>query len=511
MLKREASLVAGDRKVEVLREIARIVERDHEPALAIDAWRAVVDERADDREALLRLVEIADSQGETELLVEVGGMLVRVAEGAERSITWRRMGVACLESGRPDDARAYLERAVASEEPDLEAAARLEPIYTSRHEWPGLVQVLTLLGERHPDAEQRVERLRHAARIELDYRHDKAAAAVLYRRVVDDAPDDQQALLFLVEHCFETGRHAEALPLCRQLEPSFQDVDPDDFDAQMDASTFHFRFAEMLRSAGEVDEAVARYESTLKLNPTHLPALQVVGPLYTAQGEWKKAERVYRRLLQLTGGHGDTQQVAQTYTQLGLVERHLGNVEKAYKRFNKALEVEPNFVPALRGLAFILEDRRDWNTLLNVYNNIIYHATLPDDVVYAYMTKGRILDEELDRPDKAMQHYERSLAFDANQPVALLRLAELGLRAGDWHGVRELSHRGLELLGDGGGPVRAVLLLCRAIAHMALGKDAIAQTDLRAAVDAGAPVQGGPELLADLDGLRNTVREHLPR
>ena len=231
-----------------------------------------------------------------------------------------------------------------------------------------------------------------------------------------------------------------------------------------------------------------------------------------AAARWKDGERVYRQLLQLTGGHGDRAKIATTYSQLGMVEIELGSVDKAYKRFSKALELHPNHVAALRGMARVLEVRKDWQNLLNIYNNIIYHATNPQDAINAYMTKGRILDEEMGRPDKAVQHYERSLAFDANQPVALLRLSELALRREAWHEANGLAQRGLALENEP-GPLRADLLLCWAVGKAGAGDSDGAEA---AVVEARA---SNPELseslgespLSDLAVLLAGLRERLPR
>ena len=96
------------------------------------------------------------------------------------------------------------------------------------------------------------------------------------------------------------------------------------------------------------------------------------------------------------------------------MELHVGNLDKAERRFAKALQVRPNDISALTGSADVLLKRGDtqtgeqrsdtWRRLLTVYNQIIYHAQTPEEVVYAYLTKGFVLDARLDLADKAAQH-----------------------------------------------------------------------------------------------------------
>lgn len=511
VLKLEAGLVEGEERVAVLRQIATITEeRGSDSAVSIDAWRAVLDEQEGDVEALTRLFEIAGETTEAGLFVEVGTQLAELDSGMDQAVIYRRMGVACQAIGQDEAAAAHFERAISGDNPDVAAAAALEELYRSHSDWAGIVRVLDVQAHLADDPDGQVAKLEAAARIELEIRHNRLAAGAFFERVLQVKPDHEEALKFQVEHLFEEGDYPAALPRCRALEPLLAELDADDFDVQLELSTFYFRFAEMLRFVGEDAESMNKYEETLKFNPAHLPSLRVVGPLYMANGDWRKAERVYRRLLQLTGGQGSGEEIAFTYTQLGLVERALGHTDKAYKRFNKALELAPNFVPALKGLAFILEDRKDWNTLLNIYNNVIYHATVPQDVVDAYMTKGRILDEELNRADKAMQHFERSLAFNAHQPVALLRLAELCLRQERWSDAVDLVGRGIELA-EVGLVVKADLLLLRAIALSHLGETGALREDVLAAVDVNPEVGDADSLIAALDGVGDQIRARLPR
>jgi tetratricopeptide (TPR) repeat protein len=167
----------------------------------------------------------------------------------------------------------------------------------------------------------------------------------------------------------------------------------------------------------------------------------------------------------------------------------MGNLDKARKRFNKALELRANDIRALQGIASVLFARSDWNNLLNVYNNIIYHAQEPAEVVDAYLTKGFVLDAKMSLPDKAQQHYEKSLAFDPAQPAALLRLAELALRKQDWPEAASLADRGLSLE-PGDKRQLAGLHLVKAVAYAACGDTGAAESSRASALEADVTLEG---------------------
>jgi tetratricopeptide (TPR) repeat protein len=302
------------------------------------------------------------------------------------------------------------------------------------------------------------------------------------------APEHTDALRFRADLLFEAGRFDEVVELFGRMEAQEVARDLDDFDAQVEVALYYYRYAEAMRRLGRDSDAIDCYEKALALNATHLPTLEAVGPMYMAARAWTKAEKVWKQLLQLTGGHGNPEQLARIYANLGTVEHELGQSDKARKRFTKALELRPNDIAALRGYGAVLFAAEDWNNLLNIYNNIIYHTQDPSDVIDAYLSKGFVLDARLSLPDKAAQHYEKTLAFDPRQPQALVRLAELALRRQDWPEAASLAERGLQVP-EASPQARALMLLVRSVAYQACGDARAAGEGYRTAVELDPQVE----------------------
>ncbi len=470
VLERTAAIASGAERVERYAEVARIYEeKAKNRALAADAWRKVLDLAPEDQEALRHLLGLSEAGRDWSGFVQVAQALLPFLEGQDRSTLQRRIGVIFHENLRRDDeAIRFFDAATGGAVVDAEAATMLERIYTGRGDWDRAVDALQRVARSDAALPVRADALARAARMRLDMNRDRSGASALYDRLLELDPTHHEALRFRAEHLFEAAQYAAAAEIYEQLEPVESARDVEDFDEQVDVAMFYYRSAEALRRSGRGPEAMARYERALQLNPTHLPSLEAVGPMYTEAGQWQRADKVFKQILQLTGGHGNNEQLASVYANLGIVELNLGQPDKARKRFSKALELRPNEVLALRGLARVLFQANDWNNLLNIYNNIIYHTQEPSDVVDAYVAKGFVLDARLHLPDKAAQHFEKGLAFDGNQPTTLLRLAELALRRQDWPEAASISERGL-VIAALGTIERGCLLLVKAIAYQACG------------------------------------------
>jgi tetratricopeptide (TPR) repeat protein len=510
VMRRESHLVQGDARVAALVGIAETTQaRLGDAGQSADAWRRVLEVAPNHHGALSALMALTEGR-DFPAWVEAARQRVEQVEGAERTSLLARIGDVLADEIEDEEASSWWERAL-REGPASEAACRrLLALYTGRGDSTHVVRLTAALAEIVSDPQEKATLYGDAATIEADVRNDKVYAARLFERAMEHRPDDPRALRFLARFLYEAGRHDEALVVFERLAPTVAEgVDLDDFDVRMELGTFFYRLAVMMTEKGRGGEAIPPAVQALAYNRNHQPTLELLAPLYIREKRWDDANEVLRQLLQLTGGQGDKQKVAAMYAQLGQVERALGRPDKAALRYSKALDLVPNFVPALKGMTVLLEEKADWSALLNVYNNIIYHAPDPADVTAAYLTKGRILDEHMGRADKAAQHYEKSLAYDASQPSVLARLAELALRRGDWAEAAAAAQRGLDL--GNAGSVRADLYVLLAIARHGGGDPSRAATALAEASALRPDLELSAAALENLDDTRERVRARLPR
>ena len=145
----------------------------------------------------------------------------------------------------------------------------------------------------------------------------------------------------------------------------------------------HSNFAHLLRTLGQRDEAIQHYRKATSLDPALEEAWLGLGVLLLDEGSTDEAERALDQALKLAphrldircavsallmarrdpfeaeafiletlSEHGDS---ALVWTQLGDYLRKLVKLEESEAAFNKALQCNPNYGPALIGLANAME------------------------------------------------------------------------------------------------------------------------------------------------------------
>jgi tetratricopeptide (TPR) repeat protein len=494
VMAREASVMEGDARLDRLRSIATTWEdRLEDPAVAMDGWRKVLSGAPEDAEALTHLVQLSRQMQDWTTFAEVAAGRLQQLEAADKAALQAELGTILLRQLYNEEAAVqHLEEASRGDHLQLNAALELERIYLSAGLWDKAVEVM-LRRAAASEGEEQVSCLLRAAQTCLEMTGNREATSSIYQTLLEADPTNTTALQYQADLLYSTGDMEGAVDVFQRLEADFDELDLEDEDEDdvLEIALSLFRYGQALESLGRSELAIIRYEKVAEINPAHLPSLEAVGPLYMETGNWNKAGKAFRQILRLTSGQGDPARLARTYTSLGRVELQVGNLDKAERRFAKALQVRPNDISALTGSADVLLKRGDtqtgeqrsdtWRRLLTVYNQIIYHAQTPEEVVYAYLTKGFVLDARLDLADKAAQHYRKSLAFDGSQPSVLLRLAEHALRRQDWPEAESLATQGLALETIE-SEHRAGLHLVRYCAFSACGDAQAAQDEFEAAV-----------------------------
>jgi predicted TPR repeat methyltransferase len=173
-----------------------------------------------------------------------------------------------------------------------------------------------------------------AIAIQLQQNEQWTAAADIYRRILDVAPDHPDAVHYSGVLAHQQGRSAEALALIErslELEPERAD--------------WHSNLGIVRRDRLELDDAVAAFRRAMAIDPDHANAHNNLGVVLRAQGKVVEAEASYRAAIRADPDHSDA------YTNLGILLNSQKRTHEAVVCFCKVITFRPKHPEARRLLA----------------------------------------------------------------------------------------------------------------------------------------------------------------
>ncbi len=169
--------------------------------------------------------------------------------------------------------------------------------------------------------------------------------------------------------------------------------------------------------------AIAAWERVLQLSPAYLPALRALGRLYGQDGRWEALIRMYRTEAEIAPS---VEQAAALTQKVGeLFEQRLKNVDEAISAYREVLTLSPNHVPALRSLGRIYRSRGDWESLIEILRAEAANRSDPTERANAIFQSASIWEDQLGRPDAAIEAYQEVLRLAPNHSTALQQLERM--------------------------------------------------------------------------------------
>lgn len=240
---------------------------------------------------------------------------------------------------------------------------------------------------------------------------DLATAAMLYEGVVQDDPSAAAAWLHLAEVRSSAGRLAAAEENLRLgIEHAPEDLD------------LRVALIKVLRSSGRHDAAIDEAKAALAINANHLPVYNNFALTYLDKGDTTLARFILQKALQSVEGAVNN---ATLHTNLGWSYYLDGNKPAAKESLDKAVELEPELVPALMYLSRVYLDDRNYEAMVPLLETAKRVDPINPDV---QLTLG-IAYRGVGQLDDARKAYEQALVLDPADPTAHFNL---GILLGDY-------------------------------------------------------------------------------
>lgn len=202
------------------------------------------------------------------------------------------------------------------------------------------------------------------------------------------------------------------------------------------------------------DDAFAHYRAALAADPTDRYAREAIQRLLAARAEHGAlAEALADELREVEPDRG-----VRVLTRLAELRGAMGDPEGVEAAWRGALDLDPGWLPALRGLGRLLHQHGRWRDLAALHAHEL--ATLaPDDTrrVALLGKLAELYEFNLDQPDDAIERYEAILDLRPGAPDAVAGLERLYRQAERWPALDRVLAGRAAALDD--PTARAVVLL----------------------------------------------------
>jgi tetratricopeptide (TPR) repeat protein len=358
-----------------------------------------------------------------DLEAALGTMAEKIGDPAAKAAVLRRQAdVFEWQLRRPREALVAIERSLA-----LASAARVRPAGTATAE---LVQerLYLLVGRRGEAAALGAKRLfggGPSARTPLDAAQgitgrridlalrlaDREQAAVLLARLLEEAPGDEPAGKLLALEAYIgvlrwLGRDREAGLALERLAAATTEP-------EIRVALWRAAIAARERTGELMSEALPLYERIVDSLPG-ADALALFERLATAKADWPRVISA-RRALAERAPDGNTRAVF--LWELGLAHTEAGDLRGAAADFERAIEADATFVPALRALARLREHLGDPRGAAELYVRQARQTKSGDRAAGAFRHAARLYANAIRDDQAAAECLEEVLARDPDAEV----------------------------------------------------------------------------------------------
>ncbi len=170
------------------------------------------------------------------------------------------------------------------------------------------------------------------------------------------------------------------------------------------------------------EEALQYLQKTLDVEPLMPEALNSLGSVYAAMGQYDQAEVSFKKVVDLLPKE------SQVWLALGNVQKYQGKFEDAENNLRKAHELKPTDPVIINNLAILLKDLGRLEESLALYDQVLAQGSQSSDV---FMNRGNTL-QEMGRFEEALADYDRGLSLSPPHPRAHVNRARLLFKMGKY-------------------------------------------------------------------------------
>ncbi len=189
------------------------------------------------------------------------------------------------------------------------------------------------------------------------------------------------------------------------------------------------------QQGGNLRKAEEIYRQILQADPNHADALQLLGAIAFQTGHTEAAIDLVNRAIQAAPGH------APFWYNLGVMHKETGAAEKAIDCYQRALEIDPNHADTHNNLASLHQSIGNPGKAQNHFEAAL--RLRPADI--GILNNLGVLHYEQNRPDAAIVCYEKALSLNPSRADVLNNLGLSLMEKGQTQAAADTYRRALQL------------------------------------------------------------------
>ena len=439
LVDRAAAVIDADELKEVFRELGKTYgETLQQPYDAADAWRKLLDV-GPDFEAMDALEAIYRGEERWTDVIDVKMRRAEVlGEPSERIDELRQVAALWRDHvADPDGARTAYEAILVIQPTHDEAFTELEKLHNAAARWEPLVELYLNRLETQEETSSKTQLLRKIARVFEERLDDKNQSLEALVNALSIDFHDRDTARYLERMAQATGRWNEVIQtvngwLKQQTAPE-------------DKIRLCLHLAKWYGDdLGHPEYAQPYYAQIIQLDPLNVGATRQLASLYKKGGNWQQMGATLTRALDVATNDLDRKEIL---TDLGeVLDGHMQQTEQALTYFQRALEVDPQFVPALENLERIYTSRNQNRELVDVLQRKVVALREPEEISATKLRVAQLYESSLGDAARAAQVYKEIVDSDPTHLHALRGLTRVYEALERWADLVTVLEKQLEVV-----------------------------------------------------------------
>ena len=243
----------------------------------------------------------------------------------------------------------------------------------------------------------------------------------LYGQILEMDPSDEQALDALCAKYEKMRRWPDLVGLLRQR---LEDADGEDREAV--ALRIASVYLDKMRNQME---AIRAYEEVLALNPESQAAMQALDGLYEKRRDWEQLIAIRVRLAESLP---EDEMLAAYKSLADYATRKIRRPDITRTLWEEIQSLDPDDVDAMRALATIYEQTKDFQALVDALDRLVELVEEPSEQVSLLQKAGSVYQDRLKDAGRAAEIWSRLLELEPQNRRAGDSYKKALLELGDW-------------------------------------------------------------------------------